>query len=115
MASETINELVFSSLKTTQELLMKKKETIHPLDTQIIELIVDADVLKEAILETEDKQNRILEKVNLIDTFIRMHSRTHTLDSLTASVLTPTVVSPSSTSQLSEVVSSSPVLPQPLH
>ena len=85
MATEKIDQLVLSSLKTTQELLMKKKETIHQLDTQIIELIVDADVLEEAILETEDTQDRILEKVNLIDTFIRMHLRTHTPDSLTAS------------------------------
>ena len=33
MASETIDELLLSLLKTSQELLMKSKETIHQLDT----------------------------------------------------------------------------------
>ena len=115
MASETIDELLLSSLKTTQELLVKNKETIHQLDVQITELIQDADALEEAILEKEDIQGRILEKVNLIDMFIRMHSRSHTLDSVIASSLVPPVAPtfPSST-QHSEVVSSSPpVDPQP--
>jgi len=74
MASKTINELVLSSLKTSQELLMKKKDTIHQLDTQIIELKQEADALVEVILDIEDTQDRILEKVNLVDTFIKIHS-----------------------------------------
>ena len=37
MAIEVINELQLSSLKTSQEILMKKKETIHQLDEQILE------------------------------------------------------------------------------
>jgi len=63
MASETVNELVLSQLKTSQELLVRKKETIHQLDTQIIELIQEADALEEVILDIEDTQDRILEKV----------------------------------------------------
>ena len=43
MASDTVNELVISSLKTAQEVLVKKKETIHQLDAQIVELIQDGD------------------------------------------------------------------------
>ena len=115
MASETIDALVLSSLKTSQELLMKKKETIHQLDTQIIELIQDADTLEEAILDIEYTQDRILEKVNLIDTFIKMHSTPHPQSSLTASSSVPPVVpQPPSSIQSSGVVSSSPpVDPQP--
>ena len=37
MAIEVIDELQLSSLKTSQEILMKKKETIHQLDAQILE------------------------------------------------------------------------------
>ena len=109
MASETVDELLLSSLKTSQELLMKNKETIHQLDVQITELIQDADTLEEAILDIEDTQDKILEKVNHIDTFIRIHSKPHTRDSTMASpsvpLATPTL--PSST-QPSEVDSSSP-------
>jgi len=54
MASETVDELVLSQLKTSQELLVRKKETIHQLDTQIIELIQEADALEEAILDIKD-------------------------------------------------------------
>ena len=63
MASETVDELVLLSLKTSQELLVRKKETIHQFDTQIIELIQEADALEEVILDIEDTQDRILEKV----------------------------------------------------
>ena len=109
MASETVDEFLLSSLKTTQELLIKKRETIHQLDTQITELIQDADALEEAILETEDTQDRILEKVNLIDTFINIHSRPHPQSSVAASSSAPP-----STIQSSGVVSSlPPVDPQP--
>ena len=109
MASETIDALVLSSLKTSQELLMKKKETIHQLDTQIIELIQDADTLEEVILDIEDTQDRILEKVNLIDTFIKLHSTLHPQSSLTASSsVSPVVPQPLSSIQSSGVVSSSP-------
>ena len=62
------------------------------------------------ILETEDAQVRNLE-ANLIDTLIRMQSRSHTSDSLVASSLTPPVFLPPSTSQLDEVAPSSPVSP----
>ena len=103
MASETVDEFLLSSLKTTQELLIKKRATIHQLDTQITELIQDADALEEAILETEDTQDRILEKVNLIDTFINIHSRPHPQSSVAASSSAPP-----STIQSSGVISSPP-------
>ena len=35
MSMDVIDELQLSSLKTSQELLMRKQETIHQLDTQI--------------------------------------------------------------------------------
>ena len=62
-------------MKTTKEVLSKKREIIHQLDTQIIESIEDGDAFEDAILDIEDMQDRILEKVNHIDTFIRMHTR----------------------------------------
>ena len=88
---------------------MKKKETIHQLDTQIIESIQDADSLEETILDIEDTQDKILEKVNLIDTFIRMHSRSHTPGSVVTSTSTQLVVPTLRLStEHSEIVSSSP-------
>ena len=109
MASETIDELILSSLKTYQELLRKKKETIHQLDVQITESIQDVDALEEVILDIEDTQDRILKKVNLTDMFIRMHSRPHTPDSVVASSSVRLVASmPPTSTQHGEVVSSSP-------
>ena len=70
---------------------MKKKETILQLDTQIFELIQDADALEETILDIEDTQDRILEKVNLIGTFMKMHSTPHHQSSLAASSSVPPV------------------------
>ena len=37
MAMDVIDELQLSSLKSSQEILKKKKETIHQLDAQILE------------------------------------------------------------------------------
>jgi len=109
MASDPVNELVLSSLRTTQEGLVKKKETIYQLDTQILELITDGDTLEDAILEKKDLQNAILEKINHIDTFIRMHTRTDPSTPVqTSSVSTPVVSPPSTSVELSEAVSSPP-------
>lgn len=112
MASDTVNELVISSLKTAQEVLLKKKETIHQLDAHIVELIQDGDTLEAEIFESEETQDTILEKVNLIDTFIRLHSRTgHPSLSTASSMTTPVVSSPST--QPSEAISSPVVTSQP--
>jgi len=93
MASDTVNELMISSLKTAQEFQVKKKETIHQLDAQIVGLIQDGDILEAEIFESEETQDTILEKVNLIDTFIRLHSRTgHPSLSTASSMTTPVAV-----------------------
>ena len=89
---DVIDELQLSSLKTSQELLMRKKETIHQLDTQILEGTADPEGLEELILEIKETQDRILEKVNQIDTFISLRTRARTR--------TSTVTPPSSTTPL---------------
>ena len=79
------------------------------MNIQITESIQDAIALEEAILDIEDTQDRILEKVNLIDTILRMDSRPHTPDSVVASSSVPLVApTPPTSTQHSEVVSSSP-------
>ena len=79
------------------------------MDVQITESIQDCNTLEEAILDIEDTQDRILEKVNLIDIFIRMHFRPHTPDSVVASSSVPLVAPmPPTSTQHSEVVFSPP-------
>ena len=49
MSMDVINELQLSSLQTSQELLMRKKETIHQLDTQILAGTADPEGLEEKL------------------------------------------------------------------
>ena len=51
MLLEATDELQLSSLKTSQELLKKRKETIHQLDTQILDNTEDANTLEDLILD----------------------------------------------------------------
>ena len=67
MAMKVIDELQLSSLKTSLEILKKKKETIHQLDTQILDHIEDPDSLEDIILEIEETQDIIFEKINQIE------------------------------------------------
>ena len=75
MAMDVIDELQLLSLKSSQEILKKKKETIHQLDTQILEG-TDPDSIEDIILEIEERQDVIFEKINQIDTFLRLRSKT---------------------------------------
>ena len=68
---------------------MKKKEIIHQLDAQILEWTEDPVSLEDIILETEETQDMILEKINQIDTYLEMRaeaSTSHTLNSYTTIV-----------------------------
>ena len=101
MAIEVIDELQLSSLKTSQEILMKKKETIHQLDAQILERTDDPDSLEDIILETEETQDMILEKINQIDTYLQMRA-----------MASPVLATPLPTTQPSSTSSLSTTLPQ---
>ena len=96
MSMDVIDELQLSSLQTSQELLMRKKETIHQLDTQILAGTADPEGLEELILEIEETQDKILEKVNQIDTFISLRTRVRARTSIVIppSSATPPVSTP---------------------
>ena len=91
MAIDVINELQLSSLKTSQELLIQKKDTIRQLDTQILEGTENPDNLEDLILEIEETQDRILEKINQLDTFIKLRTRAST-ESPSSPVIATTAV-----------------------
>ena len=59
MTLDTLDELQMSSLKTALEQLWKKKDVITQLDSQIVEQTTTPEGLEEAILETEDTQDKI--------------------------------------------------------
>lgn len=89
MLLEAIDELQLSSLKTSQELLMKKKETIHQLDTQILDSAEDVSTLEDLILEIEETQDTILEKINQIETFISIRTRAPPITTPPSSAIPP--------------------------
>ena len=60
----TIDELAITYLNTAVTQLEKKKEQIVQLDQQIFALIQDATALEESIMDSEELQDTILEKVN---------------------------------------------------
>ena len=66
MALDTIDDLQLSSLKIFHETLKTKREKIQQLDSQILEGIEDPTLLEEAILDQEEVQNQLLEKMNQI-------------------------------------------------
>ena len=74
MAMDVIDELQLSSQKSSQEILKKKKEMIHQLDAQILEG-TDPDSIEDLILEIEEMQDVIFEKINQIDAFLRLRSK----------------------------------------
>ena len=105
MAIDVINELQLSSLKTSQELLIQKKETIHQLDTQILEGTENPDNLEDLILEIEETQDRLLEKINQLDTFIKLRTRAST-ESPSSPVIPPLSTSSSPTTTESTIAES---------
>ena len=74
MGATTVDEFQLTSLMTASEQLQKRKETIAQLDTRILELLTTPEDLEEAILETEEMQDKILEKINQIGKFIELKS-----------------------------------------
>ena len=89
MLLEATDELQLSSLKTSQELLKKRKETIHQLDIQILDNTEDANTLEDLILEIEETQDTILEKINQIETFIGIRARAPPIRTPPSSAIPP--------------------------
>jgi len=78
-----IDELVLTYLRTAITQLEKKKEQITTLDQRIIDLIQDSDDLETAILDAEELQDLIMEKINELNQRVEMLSRqTHVVSSL---------------------------------
>ena len=102
MGAETIHEFQLTSLMTVSQQLQKRKETIVQLDARIAELLTTPKELEEAILDTEEMQDKILEKINQIEKFIELKS-----NAPTTSALTPTTIQAASpvTSSQPETVS----------
>ena len=59
-----IDELTLTYLRTAITQLEKKREQITTLDQRIIDLVQDPDELETAILDAEELQDLILEKIN---------------------------------------------------
>ena len=73
--TEDIDELALTYLKTAVTQLEKKHEQIVELDQQITELIQDPDELETAILDAEELQDLILEKINELNKRVETLSR----------------------------------------
>lgn len=58
------NDVDELALRTMITQLEKKKEQITALDQQIIDLVKDPDELETSILDAEELQDSILEKIN---------------------------------------------------
>ena len=74
-----IDELALTYLRTAITQLEKKKERITTLDQQIIDLAQDPDELETAILDAEELQDLILEKINELNQQVDMLSRQTTV------------------------------------
>jgi len=62
--AKEINELALTYLKTAVTQLEKKHEQICKADTQIAELIQEPEELEQAILDSEELQDLIIENIN---------------------------------------------------
>ena len=67
-----IDELAITYLSTTVAQLEKKKEQIGKLDQQILDLIQDATELEAMIMDSEELQDIILEKVNELNKHVEL-------------------------------------------
>ena len=83
MGAKTVDEFQLTSLMTVSQELQKRKETIVQLDGRIAELLTTPEELREAILDTEEMQDKILEKINQIGKFIELKSNAPTTSALT--------------------------------
>lgn len=69
MAIETPSEMDLAALESTLQQLQKKKEVLVDLDNKIIDGIKDAGELEEEIIQTEDMQSDIGEKIFQVGKF----------------------------------------------
>ena len=90
MALDFIDEIQLLSLKTSQELLIQKTDTILQLDAQILDGTENPNNLVGLIVEIKETHDIILEKINQLDTFITLHTRTST-ESPSSPVMPPPV------------------------
>ena len=96
MGATTVDEFQLTSLMTASEQLQKRKETIAQLDARIVELLTTPEDLEETILETEELQDKILEKINQIGKFVELKTKAPTTSAPTPTVhhVTSPVTSP---------------------
>jgi len=99
MALDVIDEIQLSSLKTSQQLLIQKRDTIRQLNAQILDGTQNPDNLEDLILEIEATQDRILEKINQLDTFIKLRTRASTDILSTLVIPSPTTTTIESTAE----------------
>ena len=74
-----IDELALTYLRTAITQLEKKNERITTLDQQIIDLAQDPNELETAILDAEELQDLILEKINELNQQVDTLSRQTTV------------------------------------
>ena len=70
-----LDELVVTYLNTAVTQLEKKKEQIVALDEQIFELIQESTKLEEAIMDSEELHDTIMEKVNELNKRVDLFQR----------------------------------------
>ena len=81
-----LDELALTYLRTAITQLEKKKEQITALDQRIIDLIQNPDELEIAILDAEELQDLIMEKINELNQQVEMQSRpTHVVPAVPSS------------------------------
>ena len=77
-----IDEIALTYLRTAITQLEKKREQISTLDQRIIDLEQDPDELEAVILDVEELQDLIMEKINELNQRVEMLSRqTHVVPS----------------------------------
>ena len=72
MSNENPNEMDLAALKGTLQQLQRKKEILVDLDKKIIDGIKDAAELEKEIMDTEDIQSDIGEKIFQVETFLEL-------------------------------------------
>jgi hypothetical protein len=70
MTIEKPSEMDLAALDSTLQQLQKKKEVLISLDNKIIDGIKDEDELENEIVETEDMQSDIGEKIFQVGKFL---------------------------------------------
>ena len=110
-----LDELTLTYLRTAITQLEKKREQITALDQQIIDLVQDPGELEMAILDAEELQDLILEKINELNQRVDMLSRQTTVvsaasqqtsgDKVTSEATHENVSTTSSTQPINTIIS----------